>query len=125
MRETWVQSLGWEDPSEKERLPTPVFWPGEFHGLRSTGLQSVRHDREFHFHFHGCSLGYDAASKKAGVHPYVLRGKEIPQNCLVKNLTAGEGEVFPCGSMIKNPRADAGDTCLILDPRRYCMPQST
>ena len=35
MRTTWVQSLGWEDPLEKERLPTPVFWPGEFHGLYS------------------------------------------------------------------------------------------
>ena len=35
MRETWVQSLGWEDPLEKERLSTPVFWPGEFHGLYS------------------------------------------------------------------------------------------
>ena len=35
MRETWVRSLGWEDPLEKERLPTPVFWPGEFHGLCS------------------------------------------------------------------------------------------
>ena len=36
MWETWVQSLGWEDPLEKgERLPTPVFWPGEFHGLYS------------------------------------------------------------------------------------------
>jgi len=33
MWETWVQSLGWEDPLEKERLPTPVFWFGEFHGL--------------------------------------------------------------------------------------------
>ena len=33
MQETWVQSLGWEDPLERERLPTPVFWPGEFHGL--------------------------------------------------------------------------------------------
>ena len=33
MREIWVQSLGWEDPLGKERLPTPVFWPGEFHGL--------------------------------------------------------------------------------------------
>ena len=31
MRVTWVQSLGWEDPLEKERLPTPVFWPGKFH----------------------------------------------------------------------------------------------
>ena len=26
---------GWKDPLEKERLPTPVFWPGEFHGLYS------------------------------------------------------------------------------------------
>ena len=34
MQETWVRSLGWEDPLEK-RLPTPVFWPGEFHGLYS------------------------------------------------------------------------------------------
>ena len=35
MRETCVQSLGWEDPLEKESLPTPVFWPGDFHGLYS------------------------------------------------------------------------------------------
>ena len=33
MWETRVQSLGWEDPLEKVRLPTPV--PGEFHGQRS------------------------------------------------------------------------------------------
>ena len=35
MQETWVLSLGWEDPLEKERLPTLVFGPGEFHGLYS------------------------------------------------------------------------------------------
>ena len=35
MRKTWVQPLGWEDSLERERLPTPVFWPGEFHGLYS------------------------------------------------------------------------------------------
>ena len=35
MQETWVQSLGWEGPLEKGRLPTTVFWPGEFHGLYS------------------------------------------------------------------------------------------
>ena len=33
MQETPVQFLGREDPLEKERLPTPVFWPGEFHGV--------------------------------------------------------------------------------------------
>ena len=35
MREPWVQSPGWEDPRRRERLPTPVFWPGEFRGLYS------------------------------------------------------------------------------------------
>ena len=36
MRETWVWSLGWEDPLEEGKgYPTPVFWPGEFHGLYS------------------------------------------------------------------------------------------
>ena len=35
MQETWVQSLGWEDPLEKGMVPTPVFWPGEFRGQRS------------------------------------------------------------------------------------------
>ena len=33
MQETWVQSLGWEDPLEKE--PTPVSLPGKVHGQRS------------------------------------------------------------------------------------------
>ena len=33
MRETWVRSLGWEDPLEKGKAP--VFWPGESHGLYS------------------------------------------------------------------------------------------
>ena len=32
---TWVWSLGGEDPLEREWKPTPVFWPGEFHGERS------------------------------------------------------------------------------------------
>ena len=32
---TWVRSLSWEDPLRRERLPTPVFWPREFHGLYS------------------------------------------------------------------------------------------
>ena len=34
MLETWVQSLGWEDPL-KESMATPLFLPGEFYGQRS------------------------------------------------------------------------------------------
>ena len=33
MQETWVGSLGWEDPLEKEQLPASVYWPVEVHGL--------------------------------------------------------------------------------------------
>ena len=35
MWETWVQSLGWEDALKKGKAPTPVLFPGEFHGLYS------------------------------------------------------------------------------------------
>ena len=35
MQETQVQSLGWEDPLEKEWQPTPVLLPEEFYGQRS------------------------------------------------------------------------------------------
>ena len=40
LQETWVRSLGWEDPLEKwmathSRQPTLVFLPGEFHGQRT------------------------------------------------------------------------------------------
>ena len=35
MWETWVQSLGWEDPLEKGKATTPISWTGEFHGLYS------------------------------------------------------------------------------------------
>ena len=35
MRETQVQSLGWEDPLRRKWQATPVFLPGESHGQRS------------------------------------------------------------------------------------------
>ena len=34
MQETWVRSLGWEDPLEKE-MATHISLPGKFHGQRS------------------------------------------------------------------------------------------
>ena len=35
VQETGIQSLGQEDPWRRERLPTPVFLPGESHGQGS------------------------------------------------------------------------------------------
>ena len=39
MQETWVQSLGWEDPLEKEMATTSVFLPGKPHGQNLAGKE--------------------------------------------------------------------------------------
>ena len=50
MRETWVRSLGWEDPLEKEMathssiLAWRIPWTEETGGLQSTGSQRVGYD---------------------------------------------------------------------------------
>ena len=35
MQKTWVRFLGWDDPLEKGKATTPVFWAKECHGLCS------------------------------------------------------------------------------------------
>ena len=35
VRETWVRSLVGNIPWRREKLPNPIFWAGEFHGLYS------------------------------------------------------------------------------------------
>ena len=50
MQETWVQSLDWEDPLEKDMatqfsvLAGNIPWTEEPGGLQSIGLQKVGHD---------------------------------------------------------------------------------
>ena len=50
VQETWVQSLGWEDPLEKEMathsriLAWKIPWTEEPGGLQSMGSQRVKHD---------------------------------------------------------------------------------
>ena len=50
MPETQIQSLGWEDPLEKEMaihsgiLAQKIPWTEEPGGLQSVGLQRVRHE---------------------------------------------------------------------------------
>ena len=50
IQETWVQSLGWEDPLEKEIathtsiLAWRILWTEEPGSLQSMGLQKARHD---------------------------------------------------------------------------------
>ena len=50
MQETWVQSLGQEDPLEKEMathssiLAWRILWTEKPGGIQSMGSQTVRHD---------------------------------------------------------------------------------
>ena len=44
MWETWVWVLGWKNPLENERLPTPVFWPKEFHDCIVHGVAKSWHN---------------------------------------------------------------------------------
>ena len=37
-QETWIISLGREDPLVEELTPTPVFLPGEFHGISKSRM---------------------------------------------------------------------------------------
>ena len=56
MQETWVQSLGWEDPLEKEkatyssRLACRIPWTVQSMGLQKSWMQLS----DFHFHFSEC-----------------------------------------------------------------------
>ena len=64
MKETWVRSLGWEDPRRRKWQPTPVFLPGEFYGQRSLAGYSPYGHKELdmteqlslHFICHWASL---------------------------------------------------------------------
>ena len=65
MWETWVQSLGWEDPIEKEMaihsslLAWRIPWMEEPGGLQSTGSQRVGHDWVTSLHFFtSCTLRF-------------------------------------------------------------------
>ena len=41
----WVGKIPWR----RERLPTPVFWPGEFHGLYCPWGHKESDKTDFHF----------------------------------------------------------------------------
>ena len=80
MRQTWVWSLFWEDPWRRERLPTPVFWPGEFHGLCSP-WGPKEPDALDGFYFHNTSMW---------VHLTVQKVESISNSGKKKKWTLGD-----------------------------------
>ena len=61
MQETWVRSLGREDPLEKGMATPPLFLPGEFHGQRRLADLSlwgcIESDTTVHGRTRKCYLG--------------------------------------------------------------------
>ena len=70
MRETWVRSLGWEDPLEKEManhsstLAWKIPWTEKPGRLQSTGLKRVGHDwaTSLSLSFHSLSQGFSGGT---------------------------------------------------------------
>ena len=120
MWETWVQSLGWEDPLEREWQSTPVFWPEEFHGLYSPWGQKESDTTErLSRRFTSC-----ASQDASYLSHLILKGKEpdttewlhftslhfnpLAEYCYYPHFSVWEPQVisslsreFPAGAMVR------------------------
>ena len=67
MQETWVQSLGCEDPLQRDRLPTPVF----------LGFSGGSDGKEF-----ACSVGDLDSIPGSGRSPRGGHGNPLQYSCL-------------------------------------------
>ena len=64
MQETWVGKIPWK----RERLTTPVFWPGEFHELYSPLVRKESTRLHFHFSFFTLILLFNSNPKHLFQH---------------------------------------------------------
>ena len=96
MWETCVWSLGWEDPLEKGKATTPVFWPGEFHGLCSPWGCRVGHNWVTLTH----SLTHFLSYLKLG--PFCDQ-KGLPRWLVLKNPPTSAGDVISISGLRRSP----------------------
>ena len=91
MRETWVWSLGREDPLEKEMvthssiLARRIPWMEDPGGLQSTGLQSVGHDWATSLSL--CSKGPLEASKSSYLSHPIYPFVQFPSHSPIYSFT--------------------------------------
>ena len=86
----WVGKIPWR----RERLPTPVFWPGEFHGLYSPwGHKEL--DTTERLSLHTYTMEYYLAVKKNEVMPFAAMWMNLESVIL---STPDRGEIYdiPC-----------------------------
>ena len=86
----WVGKISWR----RERLPTPVFWPGEFHGLYSPWVaKSQTQLSDFHFLITFQAVHGEAQLKRNWGS--WLAPTELQLTAIISFLVIGIG---PCGS---------------------------
>ena len=100
LQETWVDPWVMKIPWRRARLPTPVFWPGEFHGLYSPGSQSQTRLSRIHFQefpsvsggkASACNAGDPGSIPGSGGSPGEANGNPLQCSCLDDPM---EGEAW-------------------------------
>ena len=100
MQETWVRSLGREDPWKRKWQSTPVLLPGKSHGQRSLvgyspwGRKELDTTERLHFHFH--IRGF-ISHLYAFVHVFTL--PEIWLHGHITNSNLSFNTLFECHSL--------------------------
>ena len=101
--ETWVLSLGWEDPLEKEMATNSIFlaweipWTEEPSRLQSMGSQRIRQD-------------WATKDRTNTMLTLVPKRSQFSVIQLFHYYYSTNIIGFPGGSVVKNPPANAGDS---------------
>ena len=104
MLETWAQSLVGKIPWRRERLPTPIFWPREFHGLYSS-----------------CYRKTSDTTERLSLSLYILL--RIKQ--MANEIQPWELYSVLCGQSVSVCVCSVAQSCLILCGLMDCSPPSS
>ena len=101
MWETWVRSLGWEDPLEKEMaihsrtIAWEIPWTEEHGVLQSMGLQKVwirpnnNYNNILHLLTYSCNAGDPGSTTGLGRSPGEGNGNPLQDYCLENPMDRG------------------------------------
>ena len=114
----WVGKMPWR----RERQPTPIFLPGEFHRQRSLAGYSPQGRKES-----------DTAEQLTRAHTHIYHGVLLHSpvdgysSCLqfLPITSKATTQDFPGVTVVKNPPANAGDIGSTPGPGRFHTPQSS
>ena len=108
IRETWVQSLGWEDPWRREWLPTPVFYYSGLENSMDCIVRGVTKSRTWLSNFHFSVLGPVLAScrcnRKSPTHraylTYPCREHPFPMSLITLTVNPPKSSIISCLKLV-------------------------